>query len=221
MDSLDQVKAYAAADFSDANQRFIELVLAQLSQSLKHDSAAGSVLDLGCGPGSLTLALAEQLPGWRITGLDAGPNMLATAKHNAARTSADVQARTRFITGRLPDQIPRASFDLLVSNSLLHHLPEPGFLWHSLNSLAQPGAQVVVMDLFRPASQAALDALVDEYAGAEPEILQIDFANSLHAAWTAEEIRTQLDQAGLNHLAVAELSDRHVAVTGVLSGRRN
>lgn len=212
MDSQAQVQAYADADFSDANQRFIQLVLehSRLPQQ-------GAALDLGCGPADLTLALADKLPEWRVTGLDAGPNMLASARRNAAQASADVQARVDFVLGHLPEHgLSGQRFDLLVSNSLLHHLPDPDALWGCLAGLARPGAQVVVMDLFRPVDQAAVDALVNEYAGDEPEILQIDFANSLHAAWQVDEVREQLGQAGLQHFQVDAISDRHLAVTGTL-----
>ena len=54
------------------------------------------------------------------------------------------------------------------------------------------------------------------YANAEPAILRQDFANSLQAAWTVEEIREQLEQAGLP-LQTAAISDRHVLVSGRLS----
>ncbi len=212
MDSRQQVQAYAEADFSDANQRFIDLVLSQ--QTL---AANGTAMDLGCGPADLTLALAASLPGWRVTGLDAGSNMLATAKRNAANAPEQVQSRVNFVLAHLPDHgLENAGFSLLVSNSLLHHLPDPSALWASLKSLGHAGTQVVVMDLFRPVDQATLDALVNEYAGDESEILQIDFANSLHAAWTVDEVRQQLDDSGLQPFTVQAVSDRHLAVIGVL-----
>lgn len=212
MDSQQQVQAYADADFTDANQRFVDLVLNQQTLAVN-----GAAMDLGCGPADLTLALATSLPGWRVTGLDAGSNMLATAKRNAAKAPEDVQSRVDFVLAHLPDHgLDNTDFSLLVSNSLLHHLPDPSALWKSLKSLGHAGTQVVVMDLFRPEDQATLDALVDEYAGDEPEILQIDFANSLHAAWTVDEVRQQLNDAGLPRFTVQSISDRHLAVTGVL-----
>lgn len=214
MDSQQQVRAYAEADFSDANQRFVDLVLSQ--QALPTNGVA---LDLGCGPADLTLALAASLPGWRVTGLDAGSNMLATAKRNAAKAPSDVQARVGFVLGHLPEHgLDDPDFNLLVSNSLLHHLPDPSALWATLQGLGHAGTQVVVMDLFRPVDQATLDALVNDYAADEPEILQIDFANSLHAAWTVDEVRQQLNDCGLHQFEVRAISDRHLAVTGELAG---
>ncbi len=212
MDSRQQVQAYADADFSDANQRFIELVLAQ-----GEFPPGGAAVDLGCGPADLTLAMAARLPGWRLTGLDAGPNMLSVARQNREQASASVQQRVQFVLGHLPEHgLQAPDFDLLFSNSLLHHLPDPMSLWQALPTLGRSGARVVVMDLFRPQSHSQLDGLVSEYAADEPEILQIDFANSLHAAWTVDEVREQLKGSGLEHFQVSAISDRHLAVTGVL-----
>ncbi len=211
MDNKLQVQAYADADFADANQRFVSLVQAQQL------ALNGSALDLGCGPAGITLALAASLPGWRICGLDAGANMLATARDNAKKMPEEVQSRLSFVLGHLPDHgLQGEAFDLLLSNSLLHHLPDPLSLWQSLTGLGHSGSVVVVMDLFRPESQRVLDNLVSEYAGNEPEILQIDFANSLFAAWTISEVEQQLHQCELQHFSVRAISDRHMAITGVL-----
>jgi hypothetical protein len=79
-----------------------------------------------------------------------------------------------------------------------------------------PGARVLVMDLMRPASEAAAQALVDEYAANEPEVLRRDFYNSLLAAFEPAEVRAQLEAANLGHFAVEAVSDRHLLVRGLL-----
>ena len=80
--------------------------------------------------------------------------------------------------------------------------------------LAEAGAHVVVMDLARPASETAVDSLVETYALNEPDVLRRDFRNSLFAAYTVDEVEQQLQAAGLDTLAVQMVSDRHLAVTG-------
>jgi hypothetical protein len=79
---------------------------------------------------------------------------------------------------------------------------------------ALPGAAVLVMDLMRPASEAAAQTLVDVYAAGAPEVLRRDFFNSLLAAFEPGEVRAQLEEAGLGHFSVAEVSDRHLVVRG-------
>jgi hypothetical protein len=57
-----------------------------------------------------------------------------------------------------------------------------------------------VCDLFRPETMQAASALVDQYANKEPDILRKDFYNSLLAAFTANEMRTQIENANLDSL---------------------
>jgi 2-polyprenyl-3-methyl-5-hydroxy-6-metoxy-1,4-benzoquinol methylase len=210
MDSPEQVDAYAAADFEEGNRAFAARVAEALS-----GGRAGTLIDLGCGPGDICRRLAEALPDWTIEGLDAGPNMLRTAERDTADSPhAD---RIRYRLARLPDDaLPPAGYRAVVSNSLLHHLPDPSALWRSIARLAAPGAYVQVMDLDRPDDEATARSLVDAYALDEPDVLREDFFNSLCAAWTAEEVTEQLAEAGLD-LRVERISDRHWLVHGRIS----
>jgi 2-polyprenyl-3-methyl-5-hydroxy-6-metoxy-1,4-benzoquinol methylase len=103
----------------------------------------------------------------------------------------------------------------VVSNSLLHHLHHPDVLWQAVAQLAAPGAFVYVQDLRRPASPAAVDALVAEQMECAPEVLRHDYRASLHAAFTPEEVLEQLQQAGLAaQLRVAPRQERYLEVWG-------
>ena len=177
------------------------------------DARAVEVLDLGCGPGDITLRIAERYPDSEVHGLDGSAAMLDFAER--ARSRSPAGARVRFIRGLVPGaELPRASYDAVVSNSLLHHLHEPAVLWRSIRKLAAPGGPIMVMDLMRARSRAHAAELVDEYAAGEPEVLRVDFYNSLLAAFEPEEVRGQLAAAGLEGLRVEPVSDRHLAVWG-------
>jgi hypothetical protein len=75
---------------------------------------------------------------------------------------------------------------------------------------------LVVRDLRRPASQEALDGLVERYAAGAPALLRRDYALSLRAAFRQEEVRGQLRAAGLDGLTVREQDDRYLEVIGRL-----
>jgi SAM-dependent methyltransferase len=211
MDEAEQARAYAQADFSEPNQRFVDL-LAQLWPG----HARGRVADLGCGPGDIALRVAARWPQAQVDALDGSAAMLACAVAAAAREPL-AAARVRFVQGLLPGTgLPPASYDLLISNSLLHHLHDPAVLWQELRRLGRPGAGVLVMDLRRPADEAAAAAIVATYAGDEPEVLRRDFHASLCAAFTPQEVRAQLAAAGLAGLEVRTVSDRHLVVHGQL-----
>jgi ubiquinone/menaquinone biosynthesis C-methylase UbiE len=213
MDSEAQTLAYAKADFNESNALFVDHFLGRFSDLAE----TGRMADLGCGPGDITLRFARALPGWEILGLDAGPNMLKLAEE---RLSAEANLRhVTFRLSYLPDpELPARAFDALVSNSLLHHLPEPQTLWESIAHLGASGAVVQVMDLIRPDSEAQAQRLVDDYAGDEPQILREDFYNSLLAAYSLAEINEQLTLSGLTHLKTAMASNRHWVVNGKMPG---
>ena len=205
MDSLAQTAGYAGADFSEPNELFVGLLL---EHSIQDDAR---VIDLGCGPGDIVCRLAERRPNWRFVAVDGGPNMLAHAR--AAFTASGIGDRVQVLERLLPDISGLTPATVVISNSLLHHLPDPMTLWSSVAALSEPGAIVQVMDLARPASTAAVDRLVHDHAADEPEVLQEDFRNSLHAAYTADEVREQIAEQGLT-LDVTMVSDRHwVAAT--------
>jgi len=209
MDAPEQARAYAEADFSEPNTLFVDAT-ARLIGGLEK----GTLIDLGCGPGDICVRLAERLPGWHVVGLDAGPNMLALAEQ--AVHKARLEQRIELLNAHLPDELPDGHFDAIVSNSLLHHLPDPASLWQSIATLGGPGCRILVMDLHRPESEDSARQIVEQYADGAPEILREDFFNSLLAAWTGEEIVEQLRQAGLSGLQLSHPSDRHWMVSGRL-----
>ena len=214
MDDVEQATAYAEADFSEPNRRFLELY----RERFPTPPAGGSVLDIGCGPGDITLRLARAWTEVEITGLDGARRMLDLAERALAATPG-LNRRVHFIHGLIPDAIlPRGDYGAVVSNSLLHHLHRPGGLWDIVRRAGAPGAPVLVVDLFRPASPERARALVDEYAAGEPEVLRRDFLNSLLAAFTPAEVADQLRCAGLDGFRVETVSDRHLAVWGRLPG---
>ena len=209
MDDPLQAKAYAEADFSAENQRFVELFLEYFPE-FSH----GHVFDLGCGPGDIPVRLARALPDCRITGIDASRPMIELAEQ--AISKAGVAGRVAVQCERFQDLAGANQADAVISNSLLHHLPNPLQFWHKLRLFVKPGSPVLVMDLLRPESPEAAQAIVDQYAGGAPEILHRDFYNSLLAAFTEDEIGAHLAQMNLTRLLIDVPDDRHWVVGGII-----
>ncbi|MEM9192848.1 MAG: class I SAM-dependent methyltransferase [Myxococcota bacterium] len=209
MEDRAQAEAYAQADFSEPNQQFVSLLEALVGGPLE-----GRLLDLGCGPGDIPLRLVRRHRGLQVDALDGSEAMLAIGRRDATQSPGG--ERVRFIHGRLPVALPHERYAHVVSNSLLHHLADPAALWESIRAAGGPGSAVLVMDLFRPTDDAAVRALVENYAADEPEVLRRDFENSLYAAYTPAEVTSQLAGAGLERLRVRTVSDRHLAVSGIL-----
>jgi ubiquinone/menaquinone biosynthesis C-methylase UbiE len=210
MDGEAEAAAYARADFSDSNQAYVTDVIRSFPDRL------AQVVDLGCGPGDIAIRLGRAAVTTRITGVDGSPAMLAIAR--AALRSAGLEARVSFLEGRLPGvALAEASFDLVLSKDMLHHLPDPQVLWKEVRRLGRPGAGVCVVDLSRPDTQAAARQIVERVSADEHPLLKTDFYNSLCAAFTADEVRAQLSAAGLA-LDVSQLTERHLCIKGRLPG---
>jgi len=208
MDDPAQAQAYANADFSAPHDAFVAHFATRFP-----DFSTGRVLDLGCGAADITLRFARAFPEVRMVGVDGAEAMLVLAR--AAVTRAGCAERIALWHRRLPDAALEArAFDALLSNSLLHHLRDPSALWQALKQTAKPRAPVCVMDLLRPTSLEEAAQLAAHYAAGAPEVLRRDFFNSLCAAYRVDEVRAQLQQAGLAHLQIETVSDRHLLIWG-------
>jgi SAM-dependent methyltransferase len=229
MDDPAQARAYAGADFTEPHEAFVRYFGERFPGHQPR-----RVLDLGCGPADVTIRFARAWPQCTILGVDGAQAMLDLGRE--AVDKAGLANRIRLIRARLPDlpspltlsrKRERGSdsvasrrpdhlerFDTVISNSLLHHLHDPAVLWETVRAYAQSGAAVFVMDLVRPGSREDAARLVEEHARGEPEILRRDFYNSLLAAFRPEEVREQLDRAGLSGLRIETVSDRHMVIYG-------
>ena len=209
MEDEAQVLAYAAADFEEVNQGFLDRFRQYFPEFTE-----GHILDLGCGPGDIPVRFARALPSCRITGVDASEPMIALA--GVAVKQAGLADRITFRCERFQGVSLIEPVDAVVSNSLLHHVPNPLQFWYRLRQLVKPGSPVLVMDLLRPDSPEKAQAIVDRNAAKEPEILRRDFYNSLLAAFTEDEVAAQLAEMNLSRLIVDVVDDRHWVVSGII-----
>jgi len=205
----EQARAYALADFEVPHSRFVEL----LGERLPDLPRTGTGVDLGCGPGDIALRFARAFPRWHVDAVDGSPAMLALGRQ--AVDHAGLAARVEFFEVVLPvESPPLRTYDLIFSNSLLHHLRDPDVIWSTARRWSDSNTFLFVMDLLRPASRDRARELVDRHARDEPEILRNDFFNSLLAAYRPPEIREQLARSSMDHLEIEIVSDRHLIVWG-------
>jgi SAM-dependent methyltransferase len=112
---------------------------------LPHLRTGMRVLDVGCGPGSITLGLAEAVAPGEVVGVDLQPSQVAKAEalcvsrsvKNAYFEAADVY--------QLP--FPDRSFDAVFAHSVLNHLCEPIQALKEIYRVLRPGGIVGVRDL--------------------------------------------------------------------------
>jgi 2-polyprenyl-3-methyl-5-hydroxy-6-metoxy-1,4-benzoquinol methylase len=209
MDDPMQAEAYARADFVEENQGFVDRF-----KEYFPGFSQGKVLDLGCGPADIPIRFARLYPTCQVIGIDASAPMIQLGEQ--AVKQAGLTDRITLRCERFEEVAGARIVDAVISNSLLHHLPNPLQFWQKLRQLVKPGAPVLVMDLLRPESSEAAQAIVDQYAANEPDILRRDFYNSLLAAFTEDEIGSQLARMNLTRLLIDIPDDRHWVVGGII-----
>jgi SAM-dependent methyltransferase len=113
------------------------------------------VLEVGCGPGHLSVRLARQ-HGLEVTGLDLDPAMVARARANADRRADVGRRQPSYLVGDVASlAFPDGSFDLVVSTLSMHHWADPTAGLAEIGRVLRPGARALVWD-FRPGARPHL-----------------------------------------------------------------
>jgi ubiquinone/menaquinone biosynthesis C-methylase UbiE len=120
--------------------------------------AQGTVLDVGCGPGTLALELARRAPGLAVTGVDISPDMVAEARAAAAQAGLGALVRFEAADGAaLP--FPDGSVDLVVSTLSMHHWERKAAVLAELTRVVRSGGEIRIYDVWRPELLTAAEGL--------------------------------------------------------------
>lgn len=138
-------KGYVPPAYLDAAAELVRGAKAR-SHALMELAPGDAALDVGCGAGVDTLALAERVgPGGRVVGIDHDAGMLAEARRRAE--AAGVAARVEHLRGdALALPFPDASFAASRSERLFQHLASPERALAEMARVTRSGGRVVVMD---------------------------------------------------------------------------
>ncbi|MBW3541981.1 MAG: class I SAM-dependent methyltransferase [Planctomycetes bacterium] len=210
MDTPAEARDYDAMDHGEVNRIFVDDLLRAAAEL----PAVAAVLDVGTGTAQIPIELCRrrEFTG-RVVAIDLAAEMLKLAAANIRAAGLDERISLQHIDAkRLP--LADGSFDVVMSNSIVHHIPEPRGVLAEIFRVVRPGGLVFVRDLERPPDLDTLNRLVTTYAGHENERARSMFRASLHAALTLNEIRTLLTDLGRPSEWVARTSDRHWTICG-------
>ena len=201
MDTLAEAADYDAMDHAEVNRCFVADLLAAGLE-------AGESLDLGTGTAQIPIELCRQEPSACVVAVDSAANMLNVARQNVQNAGLAGRIRLQRVDAkRLPYRTGR--FANVISNSIVHHVPDPREVLDEAWRVAAPGGLVFFRDLFRPADDRTVRHLVETYAAGANRHQQQMFEDSLRAALTVEEIRPLVAHLDQPPDSVRATSDRH------------
>jgi ubiquinone/menaquinone biosynthesis C-methylase UbiE len=205
MDTPEEARDYDAMDHGEVNRIFVADFLAHYGPT-DESAQPGLILDLGAGTAQIPIELCRRNADAQVVAVDLAEHMLALGEANVRRAGLSDRIRLEKIDAK---KLPYAdrSFAAVISNSIVHHIPEPERV---LAEVVRVAAGVIFFrDLLRPDSAEALHLLVQAYAGDANAHQQKMFADSLHAALTLDEVRALVERLNLAPADVRQTSDRH------------
>lgn len=201
MDTPEEARDYNEMDHTGVNRAFVADMLATCS-------VAGDVLDLGTGTALIPIELCQRTEDCRVMAVDLSINMLELARYNIEVESLTDRIQLDHVDSKkLPYEDDM--FDLVMSNSIVHHIPEPLSVLSEAVRVTKDGGWLYFRDLMRPDDNATIKQLVKTYAADENDHSRQMFEDSLHAALNLEEIRSLAEQLGFDSDTVQATSDRH------------
>lgn len=196
MNDADEVEAYASAA-AQAHLDSIDDTLVEQVLSIAADMGlrAGRLLDIGTGPGGIPLKIAHRMKMLSVIGADRSAAMIHSARLAARERNLD--GRALFILAdadHLP--FPDGCFDIVLSNSLLHHLSNPVTVLNEMARVAKLDGVILVRDLRRP-SRFAFPFHVRWHGRYYAGLMRKLFIDSVRAAYTERELADLLHRSAL------------------------
>lgn len=203
MDAPDEALDYNAMDHSRVNRLFVEDFLKTCGTCLGR-----RVLDVGTGTALIPIELCRQDVLAQVVAIDLAEEMLKLGRQNIAAFELSGRIQLELIDAKaLP--FANETFDAVISNSIVHHIPEPIRVLTEMVRVLRPGGWLFVRDLLRPDSEPVVEHLVATYAGTENLHSQQMFRQSLQAALSLEELRKLIEPLKIPADAVQQTTDRH------------
>jgi ubiquinone/menaquinone biosynthesis C-methylase UbiE len=214
MDTIAEAEDYNAMDHSHVNRAFVDDFLAALQPLPVPTNRPWRIFDAGTGTALIPIELVQRGIPAEITASDLAEQMLIVARRNIARAGFDGSIRLiRSDCKSLADG--DATFDAVISNSIVHHIPEPVTVLRECWRILRPGGLLFFRDLLRPRDDRELDGLVQTYAGTANDHGRQMFRDSLHAALTVEEVAALANVVGMANPLLRATSDRHWTLAAI------
>lgn len=223
--ALDAV-AYKAMDHRQVNTAFVDDLLVG-------GKVGPRVIDLGCGPAEIPLILSKRFRDaedagelsqlnfadgrLEIMAVDFSVEMLESAQFEIELEGMQDFIHLQQIDLTDPEALQEDLAQTILSNTVLHHLPDPITAIQVAVRALMPGGRLFIRDLFRPDSEAEIERLVELHGGGADSGVDVppEYApsqllrQSLWAGLTLQEAREMVGRVGIPEEAIQMTSDRH------------
>ncbi|HEX3334278.1 MAG TPA: methyltransferase domain-containing protein [Acidimicrobiales bacterium] len=165
---------------------------------LPHLQPGQSVLDVGCGPGTITADLALLVAPGSVVGLDAAPDVVAQAESHAAETGL---TNVRFEVGDIFSlDYPDGAFDVIHLHQVLQHLADPVAALVALRRVLDPSGVLAARDSdYSAFTWAPADPLLDRWL----ELYRAVTARNGHDAFIGPKLLGLAHEAGFAEVEVS------------------
>ena len=207
MDTPEEACEYDSMDHSQVNEVFCNDFFAA-----RNLTDGVQILDVGTGTAQIPIAMCKRNSGLKITAIDLAESMLTLGNKNiqTARLEDSITL-VQVDSKKMP--YPDESFDQVVSNSIIHHIPNPVECFKEMIRVTKKDGLLFIRDLLRPFSLVELQNIVNLHAGdATPKQKQL-FTDSLHASLSLAEVREMVKRFGFEAFTVIQSSNRHWTFT--------
>lgn len=212
MESEKEAIDYDEMDHSEVNRVFVDDLLALTANP-------GDTLDLGTGTAQIPVELCRRVDDdCRVMAADLSIEMLNLARINIEIASLIYRIQLDHVDAKKL-HYEDGMFQTVMSNSILHHIPDPSIVLAEAVRVTAPGGLLFFRDLLRPATDEQVRQLVATYTGQENEHQQQMFEDSLRAALTLDEVRDLVVEHGFPADSVTQTTDRHWTWVGKKAGR--
>ena len=201
MDTPEEARDYDSMDHSTVNELFA-------GDFRAFWNGEAPILDVGTGTAQIPIELCRQDARARVTGVDLSREMLKVGHANVASAGLPERIVLELVDAK---GLPYAdgSFAAVMSNSIVHHIPDPKPAIAEMIRVCKPGGTIFVRDLMRPETEELRQHLVSTHAAGANDHQRQLFADSLHAALTLDEVRSIVAGLGYDPADVRATSDRH------------
>lgn len=219
MDTAEEARDYDAMDHSAVNSRFCDdfLMFANRGGQPALGARTPRIVDFGTGTALIPIELCKRAGGFVVVAIDLAQHMLDLGRENVARAGLAERVLLERVDAK-GTPYDDGAFGATISNSIIHHIPEPARCLAEMWRVTAKGGLLFVRDLHRPDGGPEVDRLVTLYGGeppADPAKLasyqnqRALFRASLCAALTVAEVAAMVAPLGVPASAVKLTSDRH------------